>query len=292
MPPAVTRTRGAEAICHRGARSDLRVLTVWGERCQNRGGDRSTAERGRAKWFQTLGDGARVLPRVRVLQRRRRARNVMMACIAAAGRMTAGRGGSMIRPCRMLAAVTATTGAAQTVSAATRNPVRGSWCSEYHVQNAASARESAAAPKDVVLSVARARCPSSRSVASATTPTHRPRRRPEAGRFARTRVSTFGAPRLRRGPSMPRWVTESAQLVAIQRRPLRGAVVSRTQCSSVASVNARGRSWACRADRWQARARKRAHALGRQRPARRPASRRLVAARLSGSSMTAFAGTR
>jgi len=68
---------------------------------------------------------------------------VTRACIAAAGRSTAGRGASIIRPQPMLAVVTMTTGVAQAASAAIRTLRLGSWRSTNQVQNARSASESA-----------------------------------------------------------------------------------------------------------------------------------------------------
>jgi len=58
--------------------------------------------------------------------RRRTARTATRACIAAAGRSTAGRGASIIRPQPTLAAVTMTAGAAQAASAAIRTLRLGS----------------------------------------------------------------------------------------------------------------------------------------------------------------------
>ena len=74
---------------------------------------------------------------------RRTARAATRACIAAAGRSTAGRGASIIRPRPMLAVVTMTTGAAQAASAAICTLRLGSWRSTNQVQNATSASESA-----------------------------------------------------------------------------------------------------------------------------------------------------
>src|SRR6266851_6827706 len=108
----------------------------------------------------------------------------------------------MARPRAKYAAVIPATDAANRVNGAQRNHRFRSQRREYQLQKTPSAIGSAKAP-NADSSPLRARCPSKKSVARASSDVHRDAGASEGSRD-RNRVNRLGHPNVERSPNMPR----------------------------------------------------------------------------------------